>query len=126
MTETDTDIERRGGLARAWRSALTLVALAVGLAAPVEAKQAPPADSSHSEEPKYKDPGARDLHRAAMAYHGAHVDRLAAYEATIQQRIGVRLRMPLKDRMLYRAETAHRVTWGRSGPVVIQALGVRE
>lgn len=97
-----------------------LAAWAIWLAVPVEASQLPLA------EPVYADPGARDLHRAAMAYHGTHVDRLAAYEATIQQRIGVRLRMPLKDRMLYRAETAHRVTWGRSGPVVMEALGVRE
>lgn len=92
----------------------------MGLAVPVGASQSPP------EEPAYADMGARDLHRAAMAYHGAHVDRLAAYQATIQQRIGVRLRMPLKDRMLYRAETAHRVSWGRSGPILIEALGVRE
>ncbi len=101
-------------------------AWAMALAGPVGATQSPPADPVHPEEPAYTDPGARDLHRAAMAYHGAHVDRLAAYEATIQQRVGVRLRMPLKDRMLYRAETAHRVTWGRAGPVVIEALGVRE
>jgi hypothetical protein len=90
------------------------------LAVPVGASQSPPA------EPGYTDPGARDLHRAAMAYHTSHVDRLGGYEATILQRIGVRLRMPLKDRMLYRAETAHRVTWARSGPVAVEVLGLRE
>ncbi|MFV2006199.1 MAG: hypothetical protein ACC667_02070, partial [Longimicrobiales bacterium] len=36
------------------------------------------------------------------------------------------IRMPLKDRTIYRAETASRVWWSQDGPVVVQALAARE
>jgi hypothetical protein len=51
---------------------------------------------------------------------------ILSYTATVRQRIGAQIRMPLKDRTIYRAETASRVWWSQDGPVVIQALAARE
>jgi hypothetical protein len=76
--------------------------------------------------PEYQDPGAEALHRAAVEYHLRRAERLTSYEGTLRQRVGVRLRTPLKDRTLYHAESAHRVIWRRDAPVTLVALGIRQ
>ncbi|MEX2465868.1 MAG: hypothetical protein WD995_03095 [Gemmatimonadota bacterium] len=84
------------------------------------------AQSMPSEAPVYVDAGASLLHGAAMRHHASHVDRLRAYEAVVRQRVGVALRTPLRDRTVYRAESAHRVFWRSDGPPSIEVLGLRE
>ena len=44
----------------------------------------------------------------------------------MKQRIAVSLRTPLKDRTLYRMESAHRVFWRRDGDMLVQVLALRE
>lgn len=51
---------------------------------------------------------------------------ILSYTATVRQRVGAKIRMPLRDRTVYRAETASRVWWSQDGPVVVQALAARE
>src|SRR5690606_19218713 len=43
-----------------------------------------------------------------------------------RQRISAALRTPLKDRTLYRGESAHRVFWNRDGGMLVQALAARQ
>lgn len=75
---------------------------------------------------RYASPEAERLHRAAMAYRLRTDDALERYTAVVRQRLGAGLRMPLKDRTLYRAEATSRVFWWRDGRTVIQLLGLRE
>ena len=51
---------------------------------------------------------------------------IGAYTATVKQRMGVALRMPLKDRTLYRSETAAKVRWSRDEESVVKLLGARQ
>ena len=114
---------RMGGTTSRWRRfavAFLIAAAAVAPSATLRAQSPGPAA------PTYHDPGAASLHAAAMAHHAEHEDRLRAYEATVTQRIGVSLRTRLRDRTVYRAETAHRVFWNKDGPVAIEVLGLRE
>jgi hypothetical protein len=74
----------------------------------------------------YADPVARQLverARAARAELGASV---TSYTAVVRQRHAVLFRMPLKDRMLHRSETAARVRWSRDGETVALMLAGRE
>ncbi len=74
----------------------------------------------------FADPAAQRLYEAA-AEARTRLDReLVSYTAVVRQRIGAGLRMPLKDRTLYRAESAHRVFWNRDGDVLVQVLALRE
>lgn len=61
--------------------------------------------------------------RAARAELGREI---VAYTATVKQRMGVALRMPLKDRTLFRSETAARVRWMRDEPTVIKLLAANQ
>ena len=110
----------RGALSLAARGAAPVLVLLFTAAASAAAQSSSPSG------PQYEDPGAAALHEAAMAHHAGSLDRLLAYEATVRQRIGVAVRTPLKDRTIYRAESAHRVFWRKDGPASIEVLGVRE
>jgi len=72
------------------------------------------------------DEAARRLYEAAVAARERLDSELASYTAVVRQRTGVGLRMPLKDRTLYRSESAHRVFWNRDGDVLVQVLALRE
>jgi len=78
-----------------------LAALAAG---PAAAQEEPGA---------YASPQAEALHRAALDHRERRDDALLQYTAVVRQRVGAGLRMPLKDRTLYRAEAASRVFWWR-------------
>ena len=110
------------GPRRAWWPAVGLAACVLG-AAPACANAQ---EASFTAEAEYADPGARALHGAAVDYHLRRAQRLTAYEGSVRQRIGVRLRTPLKDRTLYHAESAHDVVWRRDGPVTLLARGIRQ
>jgi len=87
------------------------------------------AQSSQSEavvEDSYRDATARLLHEAAMDQRQRFDDSVLRYTAVVRQRIGASIRMPLKDRTLYRSEAAHRLWWDRDGEDLIQLLAFRE
>jgi hypothetical protein len=55
------------------------------------------------------------------------VDRsIRSYDAIVRQRVAAALRMPLKDRTLYREESAARVRWYRDAPNVVEILAARQ
>lgn len=74
----------------------------------------------------YADPTARALHEAAMAERERTDASVVSYTAVVRQRIAAALRMPLKDRTLYRSEAAHRLWWSRDGENLVQVLAYRE
>ena len=102
------------------RSLLFAAALVAGLAGPVAGAAVPSAD------PRYADADTRRLHEAAMAAQMRRDDSIVEYTAVIRQRVGARLRMPLKDRTVYRSESAQRVLWRRDGVTLVQLLAFRE
>jgi hypothetical protein len=75
---------------------------------------------------QYADATAAALHEAAIANRELRDDQVLQYTATVRQRIAAALRTPLKDRTLYRAESAHRVFWNRDGDMLVQALAARQ
>lgn len=97
------------------RALLAAVLLPAGVFADVPARGGPAGDEQ-----------ARLLYEAAVAARGRLDTELASYTAVVRQRTGVGLRMPLKDRTLYRSESAHRVFWDRDGDVLVQVLALRE
>lgn len=74
----------------------------------------------------YEDASARALHEAAVAARERREDSVVRYTALVRQRIGASLRMPLKDRTLFRSEAAYRVFWSRAGQTLVQVLALRE
>lgn len=102
------------------RSLLTLslaFGAVIGAAAPAVA-QAVPADA-------YLDPTARELVERARAARGRQGADVESYTAVVLRRSAARLRAPLRDRLLGRSETAMRVRWSRTGPIVVQRLASR-
>lgn len=75
--------------------------------------------------PTYSDETARRLHEAAMEARDRFDDSIVDYTAVVRQRIGAALRTPLKDRTLYRMESARRVFWSRDGDDLVQVLALR-
>jgi hypothetical protein len=94
-----------------------LLALLVACVAPVEGQQAG-GDA-------YLDEAARAIHRSAQENWQSIDESVVRYTATVRQRIAARLRTPLKDRTLYRNESAARVLWDRDHPPLVQVLGAR-
>ena len=74
----------------------------------------------------YADPTARTLHEAALAERERVDSAILSYTAVVRQRMAAALRMPLKDRTLYRSESSHRVWWRRDGENLVQVLAFRE
>lgn len=79
-----------------------------------------------AEESAYADETARRLHRAALRNWRIIDETIVRYTALVRQRLAVQLRTPLKDRTLYRSESASRVFWDRDRPDLVQALAARE
>ncbi|NNF29295.1 MAG: hypothetical protein HKN73_18865 [Gemmatimonadetes bacterium] len=76
-------------------------------------------------EDAFKDPSAGPIYRAAVDNWRSVDESIVRYTARIQQRIAAALRTPLKDRILYRNETAVRAFWDRDYDAVVQVLGTR-
>ncbi len=74
----------------------------------------------------YLDRDARTLVERARNARAAMDTEIRAYTGTVKQRVGVTLRTPLKDRTLYRMETATRVHWSRDDVTVVKLLGARQ
>ncbi len=103
------------------RVSLLVAALAFGPVAP-----SPGAALVQEAGGPFADAVARRLYEVAAAARTRLDRELASYTAVVRQRVGVGLRMPLKDRTLYRSESAHRVFWSRDGDVLVQVLALRE
>ncbi|MDH3222636.1 MAG: hypothetical protein OEO23_02890, partial [Gemmatimonadota bacterium] len=73
----------------------------------------------------FKDPTAGLVYRAAVENWRTVDQSVVRYTARIQQRIAAALRTPLKDRILYRNETAVRAFWDQDYDAVVQVLGTR-
>jgi len=74
----------------------------------------------------YADATARETVARARERR-ALVDRsIEAYEATATERISAGHRLLLRERLLYRRESAAYVSWQREGPIEVKALGARE
>lgn len=112
----------------AWSAARVVGILAItglAIAAPILAQQGR-GDVDRSAPASYIDATARALHEAAMAERERFDDSVLGYTAVVRQRLGAALRMPLKDRTVYRTEAAHRLWWKRDGDELIQVLAFRE
>ncbi len=111
------------------RAALLAAALLLGVSpAPAQERgEAPAGGAADAAGPRdaFLDPSARALLERARARWSDLDEGILSYEAEVRRRIGVALRTPLKDRTLYRAESAARVYWSADGGTVIQALGAR-
>ena len=68
---------------------------------------------------------ARPLFEAAQTNWRSVDESVVRYTALIQQRIAASIRTPLKDRIIYRNETAVRAFWDRDYDAVVQVLGTR-
>lgn len=111
---------------------IVVVIASIGLlAAPLAAQPRPDREASGRTSTaenanSYRDATARAIHEAAMDERERFDDSVLGYTAVVRQRIGASLRMPLKDRTLYRTEAAHRLWWKRDGEELIQVLAFRE
>lgn len=105
---------------RRFRRATALVAVGVAALA-----VAAPRGAAAQHPEAYVDEVAATLHRAASESWRALDASVVRYTALVRQRIGATLRTPLKDRNLYRTESAARVFWDRDHETLIQALGAR-
>ena len=76
-------------------------------------------------EDAFVDPAARALFQAAQANWRSVEQSVLRYQAVIRQRISAAIRAPLKDRVLYRDETAVRAFWDHEHDAVVQVLGAR-
>ncbi|MEX2283568.1 MAG: BamA/TamA family outer membrane protein [Gemmatimonadota bacterium] len=74
----------------------------------------------------YLDADARVLVERARHSRAALDSEIRAYTGTVKQRVGVALRTPLKDRTLYRMESAFRIHWSRDDETVLKVLGARQ
>jgi hypothetical protein len=82
--------------------------------------------SAQDQASSYRDETARALHLAAMDSRDRLDDSVLKYTAVVRQRIGASLRTPLKDRTLYRMESAHRIFWSRDSDHLVQVLALRQ
>ncbi len=73
----------------------------------------------------FGDSVALDLHAAAVAHWKSLDESLVLYSARIDQRMAAAVRTALKDRVVYRSESAMRVLWQRDGEPAMQVLGTR-
>jgi hypothetical protein len=73
----------------------------------------------------FADPGAAALFGRARAARMRTDHSIRSYTAVVRSRTGAGMRMPLKDRTLFRQETAARVRWSRDAEIVVQMLAAR-
>ncbi|HEX6588588.1 MAG TPA: BamA/TamA family outer membrane protein [Longimicrobiales bacterium] len=73
----------------------------------------------------YLDPTARELVARSREARGRLGSELESYEVVVLQRMAARLRVPLRDRLLGRQESAVRIRWTRGGRPIVQMIGGR-
>ncbi len=82
-------------------------------------------DSTEIPPDSYLDPVAKRLVALARQSRRQSQSSLLSYTAIVSQRLAAGIRMPLKDRTIFRAEAAARVRWSRDEPIVAQVLAER-
>ena len=105
-----------------WFGLLCLGLLGLG-AEPAAGQDAPQDLAGQTTPDTYLDPVARALFEAAQTNWRSVDESIVRYTALIQQRIAAAIRTPLKDRILYRNETAVRAFWDQDYDAVVQVLG---
>lgn len=103
-------------------SAMTL-SLSTALLAAMAFMPAQPVAAQDSD--AFLDPAAGRLFRAAQGAWWSIDSSVVRYTSVIKQRIAAGIRTPLKDRTIYRNETAVRAFWDRDHPALIQVMGAR-
>jgi len=73
----------------------------------------------------FRDPTAGSLFRAAQGNWQSIDSSVVRYTSVIKQRIAASIRTPLKDRTLYRNESAVRAFWDRDHGSILQVMGSR-
>lgn len=73
----------------------------------------------------FADAGTATLMNRARAARLRTDRALRSYTAVVRSRLAAGLRMPLKDRTLFRQETAARVRWSRDAATVVQLIAGR-
>lgn len=73
----------------------------------------------------YLDETARRLMEGARAARDSALSEIESYTATIRERNSVEFSMLVRDRPIWRQESATRVRWSRNEPTVIRVLGSR-
>ena len=106
----------------AWVATLALVLVS----APAHALAQAEGPSEAAVASAFADEATRHLHATARDAIGRVERDVLSYTALVRQRGGVDLRLPIRDRSLFRMEQASRVFWSRDGDVVVQLLGGRE
>lgn len=86
----------------------------------------PPAGAQAAAEDAYMDPVARHLVARARDDRDRTNEALVSYTAIVRERMAAALRLPLKDRTIYRKEAASRVHWRRDGRSAVRVLALRE
>ncbi len=71
----------------------------------------------------FVDPVAASVYQSALDNWASLDESILRYTARIDQRIAAAIRTPLKDRILYRNETAVRAFWDKDYDAVVQVLG---
>ena len=92
-----------------------------------------PASAQRSTEPPtaadsaaaFADPGAAALFGRARVARARTDESIRSYTAVVRSRIAAAMRMPLKDRTMFRQETAARVRWSRDAEHVVQLMAAR-
>ena len=102
---------------------VALTATFLAIAGPIHAVARP--QQTAVQESAFADSVARELHARAVANWDRVDESLSSYAARIEQRMAAAVRIGMKDRVVYRNETALRVLWQRNGPQVTQVLGNR-
>ena len=98
--------------------------LLAALAAPASGQESDSSPARFAED-AFADPAARDIFEAAHANWKSVEQAVLRYQAVIRQRIAAKIRAPLKDRVLYRDETAVRAFWDHEYDAVVQVLGAK-
>ncbi|MEX1182843.1 MAG: BamA/TamA family outer membrane protein [Gemmatimonadota bacterium] len=101
------------------------LATAFLVAAPARSQQLPLPDTHYAAD-AFLDAGAAVLMNNARDVRARTDSSIRSYTAVVRSRFAAGLRMPLKDRTLYRQESAARVRWSRDAATIVHLLGSRE
>lgn len=82
------------------------------------------ADETAAEQ-AYLDETARHLMDGARASRDSALSDIESYTALVRERGSAEMSVLVRDRPVYRFETATRVRWSRDGPTVLRVLGSR-
>jgi hypothetical protein len=106
--------------------AVAEAAIAASPAAAHPSTAAAPATVGTDTSGAFLDAGAVILLERARTARQASDRTLRSYTALVRSRLGVAMRMPLKDRMLVREEAAARVRWSRDADDIVHMLAGRQ